>query len=173
MTVRPKLVHRSSGKDCRPLSAVRDKPAKGMLFLGAFNAVTSKYQNLILFDGVCNLCTSSVRFIIRHDREAVFKFLSIQSELGRELYSAAGFDPDDFNTLVLLTGGRTLARSDAALEIVKQFAGVWRMFAVFRIVPSPLRDWVYGVIARNRYRWFGRHDTCMIPTEDIRQRFLG
>ena len=134
--------------------------------------MTPEDDNIILFDGVCNLCTSSVRFIIRRDREAVFKFLSIQSELGRTLYSAADFDPDDFNTLVLLTGGRTLARSDAALEIVKQFGGVWRLFAVFHMVPRPLRDWVYGVIARNRYRWFGQHDTCMVPTEDIRQRFL-
>ena len=141
--------------------------------MGLYKIVIPESENIILFDGVCNLCTSSVQFIIRHDSAAVFKFLSIQSDLGRERYRTAGLDPDDFNTLVLLTGGRTLVRSAAALEIVKQLGGVWRLFTVVRVVPRPLRDWIYGVIARNRYRWFGRQDTCMIPTEDIQQRFIG
>lgn len=130
-------------------------------------------DNLILFDGVCNLCTKSVQFIIRHDKQAAFRFLSIQSDLGREVYRASGLDPDDLQTFALVARGRTLIRSDAAIEIAAQFGGFWRLLGMFRILPSGLRDWLYGVVASRRYRWFGRRDSCMIPSAEIRQRFLG
>jgi predicted DCC family thiol-disulfide oxidoreductase YuxK len=106
-------------------------------------------DNLILFDGVCNLCTSSVQFIIRRERGAVFRFVSIQSELGREIYRTAGLDPDDFQTLVVLKNGRAIIRSDGALEIASRLDGLWRLLVVFRIVPRAMRDWAYSIIARN------------------------
>ncbi len=129
-------------------------------------------DNLVLFDGVCNLCTKSVQFIIRHDKKARFRFLSLQSDLGRELYRASGLDPDDIQTFALITRGRTLIRSDAAIEIATQFGGVWRLLGMFRILPTGLRDWFYKFVAKRRYKWFGRHESCMIPSPDIRQRFL-
>jgi predicted DCC family thiol-disulfide oxidoreductase YuxK len=134
--------------------------------------MTLPHENLILFDGVCNFCNSSVRFIIRHDKKAVFKFLPIQSALGREIYQSAGLDPDDFQTFLVFTGGRTLVRSDAALEVARQFGDAWRLLGVFRIVPKGVRDWVYSFIARRRYYWFGRRDACMVPSESVKQRFL-
>ena len=129
-------------------------------------------DNLVLFDGVCNLCTKSVQFIIRHDKTARFKFLFLQSDLGRELYRASGLDPDDIQTFALITRGRTLIRSDAAIEIATQFGGVWRLLGMFRILPTGLRDWFYTFVASRRYKWFGRRESCMIPSTDIRQRFL-
>jgi predicted DCC family thiol-disulfide oxidoreductase YuxK len=134
--------------------------------------MTASYNNLILFDGVCNFCTSSVQFVIRHDREEKFKFLVIQSDLGREVCRASGLDPDDVQSFALITSGRTLTQSDAALEIAIQFGGLWRMFGVFKLVPKGLRDRLYSLIANRRYRWFGRRDSCMTPSENLRSRFL-
>ena len=131
------------------------------------------YDNLILFDGVCNLCANSVQFVIRHDPRGTFKFLSIQSDLGREVYRDAGLDPDEPQTFALVSKGQTLIRSDAAIEIARQFGGAWGLFAVFKIVPRGLRDWVYSQVASRRYKWFGKRDSCLIPTEEIRSRFLG
>ena len=134
--------------------------------------MTVSHDNLIVFDGVCNFCTSSVQFILRHDRGAVFRFVSIQSELGREICRTSGLDPDDMQTFLVFTNGRVLLRSDAALEVAKQFGGLWRLLVLFKVVPRRLRDWVYSFVARHRYRWFGRRDSCMIPSEKVRQRFL-
>jgi len=129
-------------------------------------------DNIILFDGVCNLCTSSVQFIIRHDKSAVFRFVPIQSERGRGICRACGLDPEDIQTFLVLRNGRAYARSDAAFEVIEQFGGLWRLFLMFKVVPAGLRDWIYAFIANNRYRWFGRRETCMCPSEDINQRFL-
>jgi predicted DCC family thiol-disulfide oxidoreductase YuxK len=130
-------------------------------------------DNLVLFDGVCNLCTASVQFIIRHDREAIFYFAPLQSEIGREICRSHGLDPADVQTFVLISGGKILVRSDAAIEVASRFGGAWRILPVFRLVPRVARDWIYSVVARNRYRWFGRTDACMIPTPAIKDRFLG
>ena len=134
--------------------------------------MTLPHENLIVFDGVCNFCTSSVQFIIRHDRGAVFRFVCIQSHLGREICRTAGLDPDDSQTFLVLTKGRALIRSDAVLEVAKRLGGMWRLLVVFIIVPRGLRDWAYSFGAKHRYRWFGRRDTCMIPSDDVRERFL-
>jgi predicted DCC family thiol-disulfide oxidoreductase YuxK len=135
--------------------------------------MTLPRDNLILFDGVCNFCTWSVQFIIRHDKQAKFSFVSIQSPLGREICRGCGLDPDDVQTFLVLTGGRTLVRSDAALEVAKQFGGLWGLLVVLRIVPRAWRDWLYAFVARRRYRWFGRRDRCMVPPAEVRERFLG
>lgn len=130
-------------------------------------------DNLILFDGVCNLCSALVQFVIRHDREAKFRFAAIQSEIGRKIYQSHGLDPADLQTFVFIADGKVVLRSDAAIEVVSRFGGAWRIFAIFRLVPRVARDFVYSTIARNRYRWFGRKEVCMIPTPEIDERFLG
>lgn len=129
-------------------------------------------DHLVLFDGVCNFCTASVQFMLRHDRRGLLRFASIQSELGRSLYRSAGLDPDRFDTLVVFSGGRVLVRSDAALEIATHFGGLWRLCGVFRWVPRGLRDRVYAFIAHRRYRWFGKSDACFVPTPEVRRRFV-
>lgn len=150
----------------------RRNGAKSALSVRLLTTMTTPHDNLILFDGVCNFCTSSVQFILRHDNTAVFKFASIQSDVGREIYRTYGLDPNDIQTFLVLTKGRALLRSDAAIEVARQFGGLWRLFIAFKVIPRELRDWAYSFVARHRYHWFGRRDTCMIPSEDVRRRFL-
>lgn len=129
-------------------------------------------EKIILFDGVCNLCSSSVQFIMRHDRRRVFRFASIQSDRGRELYAQCGLDPQAPDSFVLWTPQGALLRSDAALAIAREFGGPWRWLAALRIVPRFVRDAVYSLVARNRYRWFGKREECLVPTPELRERFL-
>jgi len=129
-------------------------------------------ENLILFDGVCNFCSASVRFVIRHDRRAIFRFASLQSELGKEVCRRRGIDPEDVQTFLVNVDGETLVRSDAAIAVASRFGGVWRIAALLRLVPRVARDWIYAMIARNRYHWFGRTEVCMIPEPKFKDRFL-
>ncbi len=129
-------------------------------------------SHIILFDGVCVLCESSVRFIIKRDRAGLFKFAPAQSEAGRQLQSDLGVDAMASETLILVKQGEVYYRSDAALEIAGALSGPWRLLALFKIIPRCLRDPVYTGIAKRRYRWFGRKDTCMIPEDSSKQRFL-
>jgi predicted DCC family thiol-disulfide oxidoreductase YuxK len=135
--------------------------------------VTQFPDNLVLFDGICNLCTASVQFIIRHDRAGIFYFAPLQSDIGREICQSRGLDPAVVETFMLISGGIILMRSDAAIEVVSRFGGAWKFVAVLRLIPRVARDWIYSTIARNRYRWFGRTEACMIPTPDVKGRFLG
>jgi predicted DCC family thiol-disulfide oxidoreductase YuxK len=121
---------------------------------------------------VCNLCAACVRFVIRHDHRAVFRFAAIQSELGREIYRRHGLNPADLDTFMVLTGGRALLRSDAAIEVASRCGGLWKVVKVCKIIPRPMRDWVYSFVARHRYRWFGRTEACLVPSPEIRARFL-
>jgi len=134
--------------------------------------VTQFPDNLVLFDGVCNLCTASVQFIIRHDRAGIFYFAPLQSDIGREICQSRGLDPAAVETFMLISDGIILMRSDAAIEVVSRFGGAWKFVAVLRLIPRVARDWVYSAVARNRYRWFGRTEACMIPTADVKGRFL-
>jgi len=129
---------------------------------------------IVLFDGVCNLCSGSVRFIVERDRDAYFRFASIQSEAGAELMREHGLAPPegDPTSIVVLDGGRTLQRSDAALAIAKHLKMPWKLLYAAVVVPRFLRDAVYDWIARNRYRVFGKKDVCMVPTPELRARFL-
>ena len=131
------------------------------------------WDNLILFDGLCNLCSRTVQFIIRNDRLAIYKFASIQSEIGQNIYRHHGLNPDDAQTFLLLSKGKVFLRSDAAIEMVRQFGGIWRLASLFKVLPRWFRDWLYSILARNRYRWFGRREHCIVPTDEIKGRFLG
>jgi predicted DCC family thiol-disulfide oxidoreductase YuxK len=129
-------------------------------------------DHLVLFDGVCNLCSGAVKFIIRRDPAAVFKFAAIQSPLGQRLYRAHDLDPAHPDSMVLLTHDGAWRKSDAAWRIAKKFTGVWRLLAWIKFFPKPLRDWGYDFVARRRYRWFGQSDICLVPTPELRARFL-
>ena len=130
------------------------------------------YQNLILFDGVCNFCNSAVQMVMDLDRQKIFKFAAIQSELGQQLYRQHGLDPIDIQTLMLVDGERVLTRSDAVLEVLARLDGGWQLLAGFRAMPQPLRDWAYSEFARQRFVLFGRRDTCMVPTPELQERFI-
>ena len=128
---------------------------------------------ILLFDGVCNVCNSSVQFIIAHERSPVMSFASLQSELGRTLVAKHGLS-GDIDTVVLIEGDRVRTRSSAIVAVLKYLGGVWRVLAALLwIVPRPLRDVGYDVFARLRYRLFGKRDACMVPTPELRARFLG
>ena len=127
---------------------------------------------VILFDGVCNLCNRSVQFVIRHDRMKQFRFASLQSKTGVELLEKFGLAANDLNSFVLIDGNRAFTRSRAALEMVKKVGGGWKLFYSLIILPKILRDGVYNWVSRNRYRWFGKREACMIPSADLKDRFL-
>jgi predicted DCC family thiol-disulfide oxidoreductase YuxK len=130
------------------------------------------YQNLILFDGVCNFCNGAVQMVIEIDRQKVFKFASIQSELGQRLYREHGLDPGDIQTLMLVDGDRILTKSDAVLAVLAKLEGGWQLLSAFQVLPRSLRDVAYSEFARQRFRLFGRRESCMVPTDDVCDRFI-
>lgn len=129
-------------------------------------------QAVVLIDGVCNLCQGLVRFIIPRDPNGRIKFASLQSDKGRELLLAAGLEADRLDTVVLLENGRVYTESSAVLRIASRLRFPWPAAYAFVIVPRPLRNMLYRVVARNRYRWFGRDEACLLPSPDIKSRFL-
>lgn len=145
--------------------------------------MASEEGPIILFDGVCNLCNGAVKWVIRYDRHARFRFASLQSETARRLIAENGPSlqqgsggrgsgmalPD---SVVLIADGRVRVKSDAALGIARRLGWPWRAAAAGLIVPRVLRDAVYAWVARHRYRWFGKRDACMVPTPGMRARFL-
>jgi predicted DCC family thiol-disulfide oxidoreductase YuxK len=129
-------------------------------------------SHLVLFDGVCNLCSSSVQFIIRRDPGARFRFASLQSEIGQEYLRRFNLNTSRLHSIILVKDDQFLERSDAALEIARNLSGAWPLFYIFKIIPRFLRDPVYNWISRNRYAWFGKKDACWIPTPELRSRFV-
>ncbi len=127
---------------------------------------------LILFDGVCHLCQGFVQFILARDPKAQFRFASLQSPIARHLLAACGAEAQDLNSVVLMAEGRAYTKSDAALRIAARLSGPWPVLKAFLLVPRPIRDWVYDRVAGNRYRWFGKSSACLIPTPELRHRFL-
>lgn len=127
---------------------------------------------ILLFDGVCNLCNSTVQWVLRRDRHARFRFAALQSDVGRQLLLERGLDPDALDSVVLIDGEQVLQRSSAALGIAVRLGGFWQLAGIFYLIPAPLRDAVYNWVARNRYRWFGRQEQCWLPRPEWRERFL-
>ena len=132
----------------------------------------SAAETIVLFDGVCNLCNGSVQFLLRRDRRRRFRFAALQSAAGRALLEQYGLSTQTLETIVVLEGGQARVRSDAALHLARRLPWPWPALAVFRILPRPLRDALYTFVARHRYRWFGRTESCMLPTPDVADRFL-
>ncbi|RBL90753.1 thiol-disulfide oxidoreductase DCC family protein [Chitinophaga flava] len=129
-------------------------------------------MDIILFDGVCNFCNASINFVIRHDRQGRFRFAPLQSETAVALGTSLHFDTSRLETFVLVQNGKVYTKSTAALRVARQLPFPWRGMYAFIIIPRFIRDAVYSLVARNRYRWFGKKDSCMIPTPEIRGRFL-
>jgi len=131
-----------------------------------------KTTQTILFDGVCNFCTASVMFIIRRDRNAVFRFTAIQSESGRKLLNTVNVAPELIQSIVLVSDGAVYIRSDAALKIAEKMDFPWNLLFAFKILPRGFRDWLYSIVSKHRYRLIGARSECLIPSEDIKSRFL-
>jgi predicted DCC family thiol-disulfide oxidoreductase YuxK len=128
---------------------------------------------VILFDGVCNLCNGSIQFVIKRDSKARFRFASLQSDMARDLVKPFGKDPAQLDSILLVHNGKLYQKSRAALEIVRRMRGAWPLLYGLVIIPPFIRDVVYNWVARNRYRWFGKQESCMVPTPDLKERFLG
>ena len=140
--------------------------------MGSPGEVDAHCKTLVLFDGVCNLCNSTVRFIIKHDREKRFCFSSLQTSFAKSVLLKFGLDPDAVETIVVVDEGSVFVRSDAALKILERLQGIWLAIVAFRIIPRKTRDSVYNFVAKRRYGIFGRSDVCMIPDEKLRSRFI-
>lgn len=129
-------------------------------------------ERIVLFDGVCNFCDSSVQFIIKRDPDGKFKFMPLQSEKGRQLLAANGYSTTVFDSMILSENGKLYRKSTAALRIAKELSGAWPLLYAFILVPPFIRNVVYDFIAKRRYKWFGEKDACMIPSPEIRSRFI-
>jgi len=127
---------------------------------------------VIVFDGVCVLCNGWVRFLLRHDRRARYRFAAMQGESGRALLSAHGLDADDPVSFLLIEGGAAWTETDAIIRVLSGLGGVWRVAGLLRILPSALRNGLYRWFARNRYRIFGRYEQCALPAPEQATRFL-
>jgi predicted DCC family thiol-disulfide oxidoreductase YuxK len=133
---------------------------------------STKSKNIILFDGVCNLCNGFVNFVVKRDRKGVFVFASLQSETAKKLMEQFNLSPTDFDSIILIKESSYYIKSEAALKIAKELSCVWPFFYIFIILPQGWRDKIYDFIVKNRYRWFGQLEQCMIPSDDLRGRFL-
>jgi predicted DCC family thiol-disulfide oxidoreductase YuxK len=129
-------------------------------------------SSIVLFDGVCNFCNGAVNFIIRHDKNRRFSFAALQSERGERLRSVFAIG-DEIDSIILIEDGHAYLHSTAGLRVAKGLGGPWAMAYALIIVPSFIRDFVYKTFAKYRYRLFGKKDVCMMPTPDIRERFIG
>lgn len=129
-------------------------------------------ENIVLFDGVCNLCNGAVQWILLRDGKRHFRFAALQSDTGQYLCSQLGINASALNTVVVIARGRAFVRSDAALEICRGLGKGWNVFLLFYLIPRILRDGIYNWIARNRYRWFGRQEHCLIPRAEWKDRFV-
>ncbi|WP_126662680.1 thiol-disulfide oxidoreductase DCC family protein [Haloterrigena salifodinae] len=127
---------------------------------------------IVLFDGVCNLCHGFVQFLVPRDTEGQFHFASLQSDVGQRLLAEHGLADHDLDSVVLLEGDDTYVKSDAVIRIGQRLGGVYRLLGPCRFFPRRLRDWAYDLVARHRYRLFGQKEQCMLPTGNVRDRFL-
>ncbi|RXG27809.1 thiol-disulfide oxidoreductase DCC family protein [Leeuwenhoekiella palythoae] len=127
---------------------------------------------IILFDGVCNLCNGAINFIIKHDPKGIFKFASLQEETGQKLLAQHNIDPQETDSIVLIDDDKVSVKSSAALRIAKNLNQGYPLLFGFMIIPTFIRNGVYDFIAANRYKWFGKKESCMLPTPELRSRFL-
>jgi predicted DCC family thiol-disulfide oxidoreductase YuxK len=132
-----------------------------------------KDKKIILFDGVCNLCNSSVQYVIKRDKKDVFRFAALQSELGQKIIQHIGIAHQNIDSIVLYEPGKAYYyKSSAAIEIAKDLGGLFTFGTIFRIIPAGIRNILYDYIAKNRYKWYGKQESCMIPTKELKAKFL-
>lgn len=132
-----------------------------------------KGTKIILFDGVCNLCNGAIKFIIDRDKKRQFRFASLQSDLGVQLLAERNIDPKKIDSIILIDPNVAYYfKSTAAIEIAKGLTGLYPLMSIFLVLPETLRDMVYDFIAKNRYKWFGKNESCMLPTPEEKELFL-
>ncbi len=129
-------------------------------------------KSIILFDGVCNLCNNSVQFIIKKDKKQRFLYASLQSDAAQSILLQFQLKNSDFDSIILIENGKVYQKSTAILKITKHLSGIWKLSYGFIIIPKFIRDFIYNTIAKNRYKWFGKREVCMIPTKELKMRFL-
>ncbi len=134
--------------------------------------VTSKNTTIVLFDGVCNLCNSLVIFLIKRDHKKRLFFTPLQSQKGQELLASNQLKTTNFDSFVLYMNGKVYQKSNAGIRVLASLGYLWKSLLILLIIPRPIRDYVYTLIARNRYRWWGKKDSCMIPTPALKNRFI-
>jgi len=132
-----------------------------------------KEKKIILFDGVCNFCDAAVQFIIKRDNKDIFRFVAIQSDLGQEIIKHIGIDTSKTDSIILYVPGEAYYyKAEAALKIGKELGGLYSLLTIFTLLPKGLSNIVYDFVARNRYKWYGKKDACMIPTPAMKAKFL-
>ncbi|MEM7187269.1 MAG: thiol-disulfide oxidoreductase DCC family protein [Bacteroidota bacterium] len=129
-------------------------------------------KKIILFDGVCNLCNNSVTFVIKRDKKDRFRFAALQEEPGLSLIKQHGIDTSKTDSIILIENGKAYVKSTAALRVARYLGGLYPLSYAFMIVPAFMRNWIYDYVARNRYKWFGKKESCMIPTPELKAKFL-
>lgn len=130
-------------------------------------------KKIILFDGVCNLCDNTVQFIIKNDKKDEFRFATLQGKIAQNFLSTRNIDIEKTDSIILIEPNVAYyVKSSAALKIGRSFGGIWSLLWVLEQIPTGFRDWIYTIIAKNRYNWFGKKDNCMIPTPELKSKFL-
>jgi predicted DCC family thiol-disulfide oxidoreductase YuxK len=133
-----------------------------------------KDKKIILFDGVCNLCNSAVQYVIKRDQKDLFRFAPLQSALGQSIIKHIGIASQNIDSIILYEPGKAYYyKSSAAIEIARNLKGIITYSGIFKIIPSRLRDMIYDYVASNRYKWYGQKESCMIPTAELKAKFLG
>ncbi|PQJ32593.1 thiol-disulfide oxidoreductase [Nonlabens arenilitoris] len=132
----------------------------------------NKQNDVILFDGVCNLCNDAVTFIIKRDSKNHFRFAALESDIGLLYLKKHQINPKEIDSIVLIRGERAYVKASAALRIAQKMDGFWPLLSALIIIPRLISNAIYEYIARNRYKWFGKQESCMIPTKDLRDKFL-
>ena len=141
--------------------------------IASFLAMTAENKKIILFDGVCNLCNSAVQFIIKHDKKDVFRFVALKSDLGQEICDYIGVNKKTTDSIILYEPGIAyFYKSEAVFKIASQLSSFYGFLAVFNILPKRINDSIYDYIAENRYKWYGKKKQCMIPTAELKGKFL-
>ena len=130
-------------------------------------------KRIVMFDGVCNLCNSSVNYIIDRDHDDLYRFVALQSELGKELQQYLGISETNLDSIILYIPNEAYyIKSSAALKIMQSFKGVWKLSYIFNVLPTTFRDKIYDYVAKNRYKWYGKKEQCRIPTPELKSKFL-
>ena len=132
----------------------------------------SSYPHLLLFDGVCNLCNKAVRIVLRYERSPKIMFCPLQSATGQALLQRFNMDPESLDSLVYIRNEKVLIKSQAVIAVMTDMGGIWKMSKVLQLFPHTFGDYFYDVVAKSRYRWFGKRDKCMVPATDLSNRFL-
>ncbi|PCJ82413.1 MAG: thiol-disulfide oxidoreductase [Flavobacteriales bacterium] len=129
-------------------------------------------SKIVLFDGVCNFCNSTISFMIKRDKKKIFRYTPLQSKIAQHLLKKHNLLDEGIDSIIYIKNGEAFVKSSAALLMCKQLSGLWPVFYSLIVIPRVIRDFFYDIIARNRYRWFGKRDACMVPTAEVKELFL-